>query len=64
MFILPGLKDFKHTVLLLDDKTKAAPYRKGMNSEAIVLVTIDKGLITEIATLNSTQELKQAIENK
>ena len=63
MFILPGLKDFKHTVLLLDDKKQAAPYRKDMNAEAIVVVYIINKQIAEIKTLNSAEELKTMIED-
>jgi len=62
MFILPGLKDFKHTVLLLDDKEKAAPFRKDMNTEAIVVVYMTNNQITEIKTLNSNEELRKIIE--
>ena len=64
MFILPGLKDFKHTVLLLDNKAIAAPYRKGMDTEKIVLVSISNGKILAITTLNSQKELQEAIEAK
>lgn len=64
MFILPGLKDFKHTVLLLDDEAIAAPFRKDMNTEEIVLVSISDGKIITIKTLNSEKELKEAIEAK
>ncbi|EQB40031.1 hypothetical protein M947_03130 [Sulfurimonas hongkongensis] len=64
MFILPGLKDFKHTVLLLDDKKKAAPYRAEINNEQIVVVYIDDGLITKIKTIDSEDELKKVIEAK
>ena len=64
MFILPGLKDFKHTVLLLDNKAIAAPYRKGMDTEKIVLVSISNGKIFAITTLNSQKELQEAIEAK
>jgi len=63
MFILPGLKDFKHTVLLLDDEKIAAPYRKDMNTEAIVVVYIINKEITEIKTLNSKEELRKIIED-
>ena len=63
MFILPGLKDFKHTVLLLDDKEKAAPYRKDMNTEAIVVVYVINKRITEIRTLNSNEELRKMLED-
>ncbi|MCK9492467.1 MAG: hypothetical protein M0Q24_10280 [Sulfurimonas sp.] len=64
MFILPGLKDFKHTVLLLDDKEKAAPYRSEMNTEKIVVVYVEDELITKIVTLSSEDELKNVIEAK
>ena len=63
MFILPGLKDFKHTVLLLDDKEIAAPFRKDMNSEAIVVVYVINKQITEIRTLNSSEELRKVLED-
>lgn len=62
MFILPGLKDFKHTVLLLDDKKVAAPYKANMNLEKIVVVYIDDKLITKIITISSEDELKKVIE--
>jgi len=64
MFILPGLKDFKHTVLLLDRKEKAAPYRSEMNTEEIVVVYIDNNSITRIITISSEDELKKVIEAK
>jgi len=64
MFILPGLKDFKHTVLLLDDESIAAPFRKAMDTEKIVLVNLSKGVITSIKTLNTQKELQEAIEAK
>lgn len=62
MFILPGLKDFKHTVLLLEDKEKAAPYRSEMDTEKIVLVYIEDETITKIVTIVSEDELKKVIE--
>ncbi|MDA3908702.1 MAG: hypothetical protein PF437_06410 [Sulfurimonas sp.] len=64
MFILPGLKDFKHTVLLLDDEKVAAPYRTGMNVEKIVVAYIDDKSITKIITISSENELKKVIEAK
>jgi hypothetical protein len=64
MFILPGLKDFKHTVLLLDDKEKAAPYRAEMDTEQIVVVYINEETITKIETISSKDELKKVIEAK
>lgn len=64
MFILPGLKDFKHTVLLLDDKKVAAPYKANMNLEKIVVAYIDDKSITKIITISSEDELKKVIEAK
>ena len=64
MFILPGLKDFKHTVILLDDKNIAAPFKAGVDVEKIVIVYLNNKIITDIKTIASTTELKQTIENK
>jgi len=64
MFILPGLKDFKHVVLLLDDENQAAPYRKGVDTEKIVVAYILNGKITEVKEVeNSTEALKKTIED-
>ena len=63
MFIMPGLKDFKHTVLVLDDKSVAAEYRSGVDVEKIIIVYVDNGTITEIKTLSSEKELKEVLEN-
>jgi hypothetical protein len=61
MFILPGLKDFKHTVLVMDDKNVAAEYKAGMESEKIVVVSLENKIITEIKTLSTTSELEAEI---
>lgn len=61
MFILPGLKDFKHTVLLLDDENEAAPYRKDMDTEKIIIVYINNKSITEIKTITTAEELAKII---
>ena len=62
MFIMPGLKDFKHTVLILNDKVVAAPFRKNMDAEKIVVVTLNKLKITAIKTITSEKELIAEIE--
>ena len=64
MFIMPGLKDFKHTVLILDDEAKAAPFRSGVDVEKIVVVYLTNGTITNIKTLTSEKELQTTIEEK
>ncbi|RUM62624.1 MAG: hypothetical protein DSZ04_07525 [Sulfurimonas sp.] len=62
LFILPGLKDFKHTVLLLNEKTTAAPFRKGLDTEKIVLVSLREGVIEKITTVSTDKELQSFIE--
>ena len=59
---MPGLKDFKHTVLILDDEAVAAPYRSKMDTESIVIVSVDNGKITNIKTITSVKELRTEIE--
>ena len=64
MFIMPGLRDFKHTVLILDSKEKAAPFRAKLDTEKIIIVSLDNFKITAIKTITSKDELIKAIESK
>ena len=64
MFILPGLKDFKHTVLVIDDKNIAAAYKKGLDAEKIIIVSLNDGTITSIKSIQTAQELQASIEVK
>jgi len=64
MFIMPGLKEFKHTVLVLDDKAIAAPYRAKMDTEKIIVVSTDNSKITNIKMITSEKELIAEIEAK
>lgn len=63
MFIMPGLKEFKHTVLLLDDESVAAAYRKDMDVEKIVVVYILNKEIGKIKTISTAEELRKTLEN-
>ncbi len=63
MFIMPGLKEFKHTVLLLDDKAIAATFRKDMDVEKIVIVYILNKEITKIKTISTKEELRKTLED-
>lgn len=63
-FIVPGLKKLEHTVLLLDDEAKAAPFKKDMNAEAITVVYLQNSMITDIKNVSSAQELQALIEAK
>ena len=63
MFIMPGLKEFKHTVLLLDDKAIAAAYRKDMDVEKIVIAYVLNKEITKIKTISTAEELRKTLED-
>lgn len=63
MFIMPGLKDFKHTVLILDDKTVASAYKENLDAEKIIVVKLTDGIIINIKSINSEDELMKEIEN-
>jgi len=62
MFIMPGLKDFKHTVLIIDDKNVATGFKSGIDSEKIVIVSLENQNIAGIKTVTTTEELASAIE--
>jgi len=62
MFIMPGLKDFKHTVLIIDDENTANSYKKGLDVEKIIIVTLSNNIITSIDKVTTTQELAAKIE--
>jgi len=62
MFIMPGLKDFKHRVLILDDKSVAAPFRAGVDVEKIVVVSLDANKITNVKTISTKEELIAEVE--
>ncbi len=64
MFIMPGLKDFKHTVLIFEDATKAAPFRAKIDTEKIIIVSLKDDKITDIKPINSAKELKEEIESQ
>jgi len=64
MFIMPGLKDFKHTVLVIDDKNVATGFRSGLELANIVIVSLENNIITKISTVATTEELAAAIEKK
>ena len=60
MFIMPGLKDFKHTVLVLEDKTTAADYRAGVDTEKIIVVNVNVNNLT-IESINNVDTLEQLV---
>ena len=63
IFIMPGIKKFKHTVLLLEDKASAAPYRKGIDTTKIVVVYVLNKKITDMKTITTAEELRKTLED-
>ena len=61
-FILPGLKEFKHRVLLLDKEEIAQDFRVDMKVENIVAVEIKNGIIVAIKDFTTPKELQEEIE--
>ena len=61
MFIMPGLKDLKHTVLVFEDKAVAAPYRKGLDSNKIAVVFLKAGKIEKIKLISTAKELQKLL---
>lgn len=57
MFIMPGLKDFEHTILVIDDKNVAATYKPEGDLEKVVVVSLDNFVITSIDYLQTPQGL-------
>ena len=64
MFILPGLKDFKHDVLIIDDNKMSANYKPTTNDDKIVVVNLNKQQILDIKYLNTTKELEKYINKQ
>jgi len=56
MFIMPGLKDFKHTVLIFEDEAVAAPFKSGSKEDSIVLVGLDNAKIVSVENVVVTAE--------
>lgn len=62
MFIMPGLKDFDHRVLVLDNEDTASAYKAGVDALKIVVVSLDNNIITDIKNAYSVNELRALIE--
>jgi len=63
LFITPGLKELKHTVLLFEDKKVAAPYRKGLDINSIAVVYLLNNKIEKIKFAKTDKELKALIQD-
>jgi len=57
MFIIPGLKDFKHTVLVIEDKTVSINYKHADKAEDIMVVYLDNFIIKNIKYISNKEAL-------
>lgn len=62
MYIIPGLQDFDHRVLVIDNEDTASLYEAGLDTDKIVIVSLDNTIITDIKTVNTINELRAIIE--
>ena len=63
LFVMPSIKDLKHSVLLIEDEEVANSFKAGIASEKIVIVTLNNMNITNIKTITTEDELIKEIEN-
>ena len=61
MFIMPGLKDFKHTVMIIDDKSVAAAYRNEAHKEALMILDLKDFVIEKIEYVTTEEGLAKAL---
>jgi len=64
MFILPGLKDFKHPIMIIVDENISASFKSGVESEKIIVAELDNKTITGIKSFNSVTELDNYLNGK
>ncbi len=57
MFIMPGLKDFKHTVLVIDDESISASYKNAGKEERLMVLVVDNFIIKSIHYISSEAKL-------
>lgn len=63
MFIAPGLKDFKHTIMVLDAKDTATKLRPSGDLEKIVVVSLENYVINNVVYLDTVAELEELVGN-
>ncbi len=62
MFVLPGLKDLEHSVMLIMEDSDSAMYKAQTDFEKIMIVDVDTYVITDITYVSTPDELKKAIQ--
>lgn len=61
MFIMPGLKEFKHPVLVIDDENVAASYRIDANRDKLMIVDLEYFIVKNISFVETEDELAKAL---
>lgn len=61
MFIMPGLKDFKHTVLVIEEKPVAAAYRVDAHKDEIMILDVNNFVIEKINYVSTEADLEKAL---
>ena len=64
MFIMPGLKDFEHTILVIDEEKISNWYKISEKTEKIVLSSLENFIITKIEYFDTVQELEAYLQEK
>ncbi len=65
MFILPGIKKYEYSVLIFTDEEEAAPFREGVKTEQLIVVSLNNKTISSIKTINpTTEEVKKLFLEK
>lgn len=64
MFIMPGLKDFEHTILVIDEEKISNRYKISEKTEKIVLSSLENFIITKIEYFDTVQELEAYLQEK
>ncbi len=61
-FAMPDLKKQNYNVLLIYDKTMAESFKKDLNTESIIIATIDHGTITNTQYATNESELSALLQ--
>jgi len=61
-FALPDFRKSAYSVALIYDKAIAATYKNEKDTDMITIVTLNNGVITDLQTLSTEDELKAALQ--
>ena len=61
-FVLPGLKDHKYSIIVLNDDELSKKYKNETNKEKITVVYLNNNKITDIKYLTSKEELENNLK--